>query len=97
MLANRNVTTQRNRKVAGAPSTGYMTLLSFSSINSDQFKVSDRAATSKHWYKVFLQNSVSEEIFDAIASKSNTEKEKAQRESASTMYEIILSTLCNVN
>lgn len=94
MLANRNVNVARNRQIAKAPIaeapiTGYMTLTSFASINADQFKSSDRTATSKHWYKVFLQNSVSEEIFDAIASKNNSEEEKAQRESASTMYDFI--------
>ena len=77
---------QTTNSRANAPSTGYQTLVSVNSINPDKFKTSDRAAASKHWYNVFLQNSVSEEIYDAIASKNNSEKEKAQRELASSCF-----------
>ena len=78
--------TTTNRHVT-APTTGYQTLISVNSIDPDKFKTSDRAAASKHWYNVFVQNSVSEEIYDAITSKNSTEKEeKAQRELASSCY-----------
>ncbi len=52
--------------------TLYQTLMSVSAVVDDQskFEASDFAAAKKRYSSVFINNSVGEDIFDAIAAKS---------------------------
>jgi hypothetical protein len=54
--------------------TLYQTLMSVSSVVDDQskFEASDFEAAKKRYSSVFINNSVSEDIFDAIAAKSGS-------------------------
>lgn len=63
--------------------TGYQTLLSVASINPAVYNTSDRLTVEKHWSSCFIQNSVSEDIYDAIASKSGSSS--LVRDQASTI------------
>ena len=70
-----------------APATAYQTLISVNSIDQEQFKSSDRKAVEGLWCKVFVQNTVSEEIFDAIAAKSG--ELQAKKELASNSFAML--------
>lgn len=48
------------------------TLVSVNNIDQTVFSDSDRASAVKYWDECFFQNTVSEDIYDAIASKSGT-------------------------
>ena len=63
--------------------TPYQTLTSVNKVDQDKFKTSDLKTVTKYWDKVFLQNTVSEGIYDAIAGMSANAGAKAERESVS--------------
>ena len=48
------------------------TLMSVNSIDQSVFTDGDSETIGKYWSKVFLQNSVGEDIYNAIANKSGT-------------------------
>ena len=52
--------------------TPYQTLVPVNNIDQSKFVQTDLATISKHWNKVFFSNTVSEDIYDAIAAKSGT-------------------------
>ena len=52
--------------------TPYQTLVPVNNIDQSKFAQTDLATVSKHWNKVFFRNTVSEDIYDAIAAKSGT-------------------------
>jgi hypothetical protein len=53
--------------------TLYQCLLSVNSVlDQDKFEASDRKATKLRYGSVFMQNTVGDDIFDAIASKSGS-------------------------
>lgn len=62
------------------------TLVSVNNIDQSVFQIGDKATTTKYWNAVFLQNSVSEDIFDAIASKSGTSAATREKVSAPGNY-----------
>ena len=65
------------------------TLVSVNNIDQSVFKTSDRAIASKYWDSVFLQNSVGDDLYDAIASISGSSV--ATRETVRTkQYYIII-------
>lgn len=65
-----------NVAIATAPTgpTPYQTLVSVNNIDQGKFVQSDLASVSKHWSKVFFNNTVSEDIYNAIAAKNGTAK-----------------------
>ena len=63
--------------------TPYQTLTSVNKVDQDKFKTSDLKTVTKYWDKVFLQNTVSEGIYDAIAGMSANAGAKGERESVS--------------
>ena len=75
ILAAKRVALTTNRK------TPYQTLTSVNKVDQDKFKTSDLRTVTKYWDKVFLQNTVSEGIYDAIAGMSANAAAKAERES----------------
>ena len=48
----------------------HQTLAPVNTLDQSLFVDQEREIIGKHWNKVFLQNTVSEDIYDAIASKS---------------------------
>lgn len=50
--------------------TPYMTLIPVNNIDPEKFKRNDQVTIAKYWNKCFLQKSVSENIYNAIASQS---------------------------
>ena len=48
------------------------TLVSVNNIDQSVFTDGDSETIGKYWSKVFLQNSVGEDIYNAIANKSGT-------------------------
>ena len=48
------------------------TLVRVNNLDQSLYVDKDTEIISKHWNKVFLQNTVSEDIYDAVASKSGT-------------------------
>ncbi len=46
------------------------TLVAVNNLDQSLFVDKEKEIIGKHWNKVFLQNTVSEDIYDAIASKS---------------------------
>lgn len=77
-----NVVEAATAKAATAsPGTLYHTLISVNNIDQDKFVESDRVAATQHWSHVFIQNTISEEIFDAIATRSGTVNNIAEKAS----------------
>jgi hypothetical protein len=67
--------------------TLYQCLLSVNSVvDQDKFEASDREATQLRYKNVFMQNTVGDDIFDAIASKSGSKA--VMRNEASTYYNL---------
>lgn len=67
---------------ATAPFAPKYQIVDIHSLDQEQFKASDREST-KLWGKVFVQNSVSEGIFDAIAAKDTANTVGAKSKQAS--------------
>jgi hypothetical protein len=59
--------------------SGFQTLISVNNcLDNETFKSGDRTIITKWWDKVFQQNSVCEDIFNAIASRSGAGKSSDQ-------------------
>ena len=69
--------------------TGYLTLASVDSIDQDQFKASDLKAVTELWDAVFIQNAVSEEIYDAISAYSG--KSQARKDAVSRTFDFMFT------
>ena len=64
-------------------------LADFRSIDPEKFKVSDEASFARFWDKTFVQNSVSEGIYEAIAATNNNSNGCATAAKASIRYHLI--------
>ncbi len=72
---------------AGELKTLHQCLLSVNSVvDQDKFEASDREATQLRYSNVFMQNTVGEDIFDAVASKSGSKA--VMRNEASIYYNL---------
>lgn len=63
--------------------TPYQTLVSVNNIDQEKFVQTDLATVSKHWSKVFFNNTVSEDIYNAISAKNGTAKSTTDQVSKS--------------
>lgn len=80
MSSNTSTVTTTDQSTA----TPYQTLISVNSIDQEKFKSSDLKSIKELWNKIFIQNTVSEEIYDAIAAKSGAAQ--VTNDAASTLF-----------
>ena len=71
----------------------YHTLVSVNNIDQDQFKSDDQSTVSRYWFKVFIQNNISSDTYDAIAGKSGAALQAA-RDSVRILFEQHIANWC---
>lgn len=63
--------------------TPYQTLTVINTFDYSKFESVDKGVFEKHWDEVFISNSVSDDIYDAISSISGNPQSKGLSEQAS--------------